>query len=131
MTLPNDFRDELPLKSDAELCDMLAHEDDWLPQALTAARQELENRSLGPRRIADLEAAVQSQKTVELAKAEEPLDWPTRIFIFLLCAGIAGAILAAYYDSKGYKTKARECWLTLAASVAVHVVVGALVYAHR
>jgi hypothetical protein len=131
MTLPKDFWDQLPLKSDAELYDMLTQQQDYLPQALAAARQELEKRSLAPARVAELEAAVQSQKTVEVAKAEEPLGWPTRIFIFLLCAGIAGAILAAYYDNKGYKTKARECWITLAASLAVHIVVGALVYAHR
>jgi hypothetical protein len=131
MTLPKDFWDQLPLKSDAELYDMLTHEQDYLPQALAAARQEIEKRSLAPARVAEFEAAVQSQKTVEVAKAEEPLGWPTRIFIFLLCAGIAGAILAAYYDNKGYKTKARECWITLAASLAVHIVVGALVYAHR
>jgi len=59
------------------------------------------------------------------------LGWPMRILIFFLCAGTAGAILAVYYDSKGYKMKARDCWITLGVSVTVHVVLGALVYSSR
>ena len=128
MSLPEDFLGQLPSKSDAELYDMLAHEQDYLPEALAAARLELEKRKLAPERVAQLEAVVQSQTAAEEAKAGERLSWPMRILIFILCAGIAGAILAVYYESKGYKAKARDCWITLGVSLAVHVVLGALFY---
>ena len=131
MSLPQDFWDQLPSKSDAELYDMLAHEQDYLPEVVAAARQEIGKRNLAPERLAQLDAAVQSQTVAEAAKAEERLGWPMRILIFFLCAGIAGAILAVYYDSKGYKRKARDCWVTLGVSVAVHVVLGVLVYSGR
>ena len=131
MSLPDDFWDQLTSKSDAELYDMLAHEQDYLPEAVAAAKQEIGKRDLAPERAAQLEAAVQSQSAAEGAKADERLGWPMRILIFFLCAGIAGAILAVYYDSKGYKTKARDCWITLGVSVTVHVVLGALVYSSR
>jgi len=110
---------------------MLAHEQDYLPEALAAAKQELGKRNLPPERVAELEAVVQSQTAAEGAKAEERLGWPMRILIFFLCAGIAGAILAVYYDSKGYKAKARDCWIILVVSLVVHVVLGALAYSIR
>jgi hypothetical protein len=54
-----------------------------------------------------------------------------RILIFILCAGIAGAVLAVYYDSKGYKMKARDCWVTTGVSVAAHIVLGVMAYSSR
>jgi hypothetical protein len=131
MSLPEEFWDKLHSKSDAELYEILDHDQDYLQEEVEAAKQKINKRNLAPERVAKLEAAVQSQTTAEGAKADERLGWPMRILIFFLCAGIGGAILAVYYDSKGYKTKARDCWITLSVSVAVHVVLWALVYSIR
>jgi hypothetical protein len=131
MTLPKDFWEQLPLKTDAELYDILAHQDDYLPEALAAARDELGKRNLTPDRVTQLEAEVQSQKAAADTKAQERLGWPMRIFIFFLCAGMAGAILAVYYESKGYKRKASDCWITLVVSIAFHLVAGVFLYAQR
>jgi hypothetical protein len=124
MTLPKDFWEQLPLKMDAELYDMLAHPDDYLPEALAAAKDELSKRNLAPERVAQLGAEVECQKAAADAKAQKRLDWPTRIVIFIFCAGLLGAVLAVYYDSKGYKQKAADCWVTLGLSLAVHTIVG-------
>ena len=129
MALPTDFWEQLPLKTDAELYDMLAHQDDYLPEALAAAKDELGKRNLAPERVAQLEATVRSQATEAEAKAQERLGRPVRIFIF--CAGLPGALLAVYYDNKGYKQKALDCWITLGVSIAFHVVAGLLIYASR
>src|SRR5438105_2746145 len=128
MTLPKDFWEQLSLKTDSELYDMLSHQEDYLPEALAAAKDELSKRNLAPERIARLEAGVQSQKAVADAKAQERLGWLMRIFIFLFCAGLLGAVLAVHYDSKGYKRKASDCWITLGVSVAFHLVAGAFLY---
>ena len=131
MTLPKDFWQQLPLKTDAELYDMQAHEDDYLPEAIAAAKGELARRNLAPARAAELEAEVQTRKTGAEAKAQERLGWPMRILIFFLCSGLFGALLAVYYDSKGYKSKASDCWITAGASVAFHVLTGAFLYSMR
>jgi phosphotransferase system glucose/maltose/N-acetylglucosamine-specific IIC component len=128
MSLPNDFGEQLPLKTDAELYDMLAHQDDYLPEALAAAKDELSKRNLAPERVAQIEATVQSQKAAAETKAQERLGWPMRIFLFIFFAGIFGAVLAVYYDSKGYKRKASDCWITLGVSLAFHLVAGAFLY---
>jgi hypothetical protein len=128
MSLPKDFWEQLPLKSDSELFAMLTQQEDYLPEALAAAKAELSKRNLAPERTAQLETAAQSRKAEEVSKRNERLSWPMRILIFILCAGILGAILAVYYDSKGYKRKAAESWITLAVSLAFHLFVGALLY---
>ena len=124
MPLPQGFLEQLPLKSDAELYDMLAHQDDYLPEALAAAKDELNKRNLAPERVAQIEATVQSQKAVAESKAQERLGWPMRIFIFLFCAGLVGAVLAVYYDSKGYNRKAADCWLAMGVSIAFYLAIG-------
>jgi hypothetical protein len=129
MSLPQDFWDELPLKSDTELYDMLAHEQDYLPEALAAAKKELGRRNLAPETVAQLETIAQSRKSAEECKAEEPLSWPLRILVFVFLAGLLGALLAVRYDSRGYRRKAADCWAILAASVAFHLLIGLLLIA--
>ena len=131
MALPEEFWAQLPLKTDSELYDMLAHEGDYLPEALAAAKDELGKRNLAPETVAQLEATVLSQDATAEAKAQERLGWPLRIFIFIFCAGILGALFAVYYENRGYKRKASDCWVTLGVSAAFHLVFGVLSYAAR
>jgi hypothetical protein len=126
MGLPPGFREQLAVKSDLELYEILAHEQDYLPEALDAARQELANRDLPPDRAAELESVVQSQAAAASAMAEQRLGWPMRLLVFFLCSGILGVTLAVYYDTKGYKAKAKDCWTTAGLSFAAHVFLGAL-----
>ncbi len=131
MSLPKDFWEQLPVKADAELYDMLAHQEDYLPEALAAARDELSQRNLAPERVAQLEAGVRTQKAAAESKAQERLGWPLRIFIFIFFCGLLGAVLAVYYDNKGYKQKSSDCWVTLGVSAAIHFLAGLATYATR
>jgi hypothetical protein len=131
MKLPSDFWEQLPHKTNAELYDMLAHEGDYLPEALAAAKEELTKRNLAPEAAVQLEAKVQSDAADAEAKAQERLSWPIRIFIFIFCAGLFGALLAVYYDNKGYRQKASDCWITLAVSMVSHIVLGIIAYSNR
>ena len=131
MPLPKDFWEQLPLKTDAELYDMLAHQDDYLPEAVAAAKDELSKRNLAPEKVAQLEATVKSENAAAETRAQERLSWPMRILIFIFCAGLLGAVLAVYYDSKGYKKKSLDCWVTLGVSVAFHFFAGVFLFATR
>jgi hypothetical protein len=131
MKLPSGFWEQLPGKSAEELYDMLLHEADYLPEALVATRDELARRNLPPPRAAQLQQAAQSNLAIEQDKASVPLDWPLRILIFVVCSGLLGMILAVYYDNKGYKRKARDCWVTLGVSALVHLGLSGCVYVLR
>jgi hypothetical protein len=124
MTLPKEFWDRLPARSDSELFEMLGHADDFLPEALAAVSAELKKRNIAPDAQALMQTQVQTSTLTEHAKASERLDIGMRILIVLFCFGIAGAILAVYYDSKGYKQKARDCWLMMAISLVLHISLG-------
>jgi hypothetical protein len=131
MALPKDFWEQLSQKSDAELYDILAHKEDYLPEALIAATDQLKKRNLAPEKLAELESDVERKKAIEDTKAQEPLSWFMRIFIFVFCSGLFGAMFAVYYSNQGYKKKASDCWITLALSVAFHIVIGVLLRAGR
>jgi len=108
MALPPDFQKQLPERTDADLFEMLAHRDDYLPEALDAAREELCRRNLPPDRVAQLQAAVEAQKSQEDKKAEIGLPWYVKVLIFV---GLFPIIwFAIYYEYRGYKKKARQCW---------------------
>jgi hypothetical protein len=128
VSLPTEFWQQLPRKTDEELYDMLAHAGDYLPEALQALEEELKRRNLPTARTSQLQARVESQKVAERDRADETLGWPMRILVFLLCGGLVGAVLAAYYDSKGYKRKSYECWITVGVAVLFHLVAGGLLF---
>ena len=63
MSLPKDFWDQLPQKTDVELYDMLAHQDDFQPEALAAFREEVRKRNLPAEKVEQLEALPNQEKT--------------------------------------------------------------------
>jgi len=52
ISLPQDFWEQLPLRSDEELYEMLANQADYLPEAVSAAESELAKRNLPLERVA-------------------------------------------------------------------------------
>lgn len=110
MQLPTDFEKKLTLKTDEQLYDMLAHEEDYLPEALAAARAELQRRELDPARVTQLGRQTEAKLDEESRIANEPLSWPVRILMALLAFGIPQFVAAKAYEVSGYQRKHRECW---------------------
>jgi len=127
IALPKNFWEQLPLRSDEELYEVLANQADYLPEAVAAAEGELAKRNLPQDRVAQLKAAAQSQKMAVEAKATEPLSWPMRILIGLFCMGLSGIVLAIYFETRGYKRKAQDCLITLGVTLVAYVVLGGLI----
>jgi hypothetical protein len=124
MPLPPDFQKQLGERTDADLYDMLAHRDDYLPEALDAAREEIGRRNLSPDKVVQLQAAVEAQKSQEDKKAELGLPWYVKALIFI---GLFPIIwFAIYYEYRGYKKKARQCWAWAGYSFIFWFVVGIL-----
>jgi hypothetical protein len=94
MNLPADFYERLPERSDEDLYEMLAHTEDYLPEALKAACEELRHRNLTPEKAARLEVATQAAATEDQRKADEPLGWLMRI---LILAGICSSLWVPVY----------------------------------
>jgi hypothetical protein len=116
MSLPSDFLQRLTEKTDEQLFDMLAHHADYRPEAVAAARTEIERRNLDPTLLAELRSRSEATRTQELQAAQQPLSWPPRLILFVFSLFFPPILLPAFllagaYQSKGYVRKAKECWI--------------------
>jgi len=108
MKLPPDFAARLEEKTDEQLSEMWVQPQDYLPEALDAARTELHRRRLAPERVAGIEAAIRVKLAEQNRIAEEPLSGAMRLLIFLgICATFW---LPLYFKANGYRRKAKESW---------------------
>ena len=106
--LPPDFEKTLADKSAEELCEMLANAEDYLPEAIEAARAELGRRALPKASVTTMVESASQQRIAEQSEYREgPLD--TRMRILVLLFGLwAGLILFFYYRGKGCRLKAKQ-----------------------
>jgi hypothetical protein len=109
MPLPPNFRERLAETTDANLYDILAHPEDYIPEALDATREEIQRRNLSADKIAQLRSDSEAQKSNEDKLAEQGLPWYVKALLF--CGLFPFFYLfAVYNESKGFKKRARQCW---------------------
>ena len=124
MSLPPDFHKQLLEKTDSELYEILAHREDYLPEAFDAAKQEFASRNLPADKVVQLQAALEAQKVQEDKKAEIGLPWYAKALIFV---GLLPFVwFAVYYEYQGYKNKTRQCWAWAAYSFIFWFIIGLL-----
>ena len=68
------FAERYKLLSNEELMDILDQQEDYLPEAIQAAKQEFENRQLSSLEIDQLKINTLSTHLLRLEKNEQPLD---------------------------------------------------------
>ncbi|MBI1369819.1 MAG: hypothetical protein GC162_14330 [Planctomycetes bacterium] len=110
MTLPHGFESRLEAMPDHELLDMIGHGSEYTPEALAAARREVERREIDPTVARKVETALQEEAMVDQARANRPLPWVWRIINFVFPFGIPQMLIADRYGMKGYERCRRECW---------------------
>jgi hypothetical protein len=111
MKLPADFDKTISEMPAEGLCAMLANADDYLPEAIAAARAELGRRNLPESNVASMvETATAHRIAEQIDYKEGPLD--VRMRILVLIFGLwAGVILHFYYHGKACRRKARQSLL--------------------
>lgn len=122
MTEERNFEEKMSKLSDEELYDVLAHENDYVPEAFDVAKKEFQNRNLSPEKLAELESVAEAKKYEEEEKADKPLPWLIRILMFLFPLGIAQILLSEYYRNIRYKRRSRECWTWMGYGIIFYVV---------
>jgi hypothetical protein len=117
MPLPSGFEDRLRSLNDADVLAIIAKPDDYQPEAVALARVEVARRNLSADQVA---VAAQVERTADAlaeAKAEVPLSMAMRLLCFLLPLNPWMFFTAIGYGGYGYKRKARDAWLAMAAGV--------------
>ncbi len=91
MKPPAEFYTKLPERTDEELYVMIAHAEDYLPEAVVAAQDELRRRNLPHRKVAMLETTAQG------AAAEEHRWAKAKYGIISLCLLLVAPGLVVYF----------------------------------
>src|SRR5207244_8473265 len=76
-SLPPQFEQELQERTDIELLDVLAHPDDYVPEAIEAVKKEVQRRRLEPTRSLEADTGLSTPGTeskAEVASVEPPQD---------------------------------------------------------
>ena len=98
MPLPQDFLEELPDKTDEQLYFMLGNGEDYMPEALEAAKAELGRRGL---RIDEtiLQQYQKDRVMIALQMAGRlPKPSPKRGILFLVGGVLGGAIIVTFFS---------------------------------
>lgn len=126
MTNRQNFEERMSKLSDEELYDVLAHESDYIPEAIEAAKKALQNRNLSAEKLTELESNLQEQELEKEEEADIPLSWPLRIFLFLFPLGVAQILISEYYRNKKYKKRAKECWVCMGYGIFFYITLSIL-----
>jgi hypothetical protein len=110
MSQADSYNDKMREMTDEELYEMLYHDKNYVPEAILAAKHELETRNLTPERSAEIEDILKQQDEKNAVLASIPLQWAIRILMLIFSFGIIQAIFGESHRNRGYQRKYRECW---------------------
>src|SRR5262249_29183802 len=82
--------------------------DEYLPEAVALAREELGRRGVAAT-LAQRVEVVREDKAARQNLADEPLDGGTKTFCFVL-PSLVGAIIALVQDNRGRQRASRQAW---------------------
>lgn len=101
-----DFNAVMAGKTNTELVSMLENPDKYQPDAISAAKREVERRNLSESELAKSKSAVELEKSIEAAKSSESLQLKDYLILLLPVIGIF--IVSGMYKSAGYDKKSRQ-----------------------
>jgi len=107
----NNFTEVMTKKSDSELLEIVTKlKDDYQPDAVEAAREEIKNRNLSDEKIKQAENEIKEKETKEKDKENEPLEIGQRIMFLIFFWGIIPWIMASTFKNNGYLKKYKDAW---------------------
>lgn len=106
--MENQFHEIMSQEPDKALIRMLAFKkEEYQPEALIAAKQELDKRNLSAATFDDISGEIELEINLEKAKAAAPLGlfWKILAFVF---PGLITLAFSGSFRSEGYERKAKE-----------------------
>ncbi|WNJ17397.1 hypothetical protein [Pontibacter sp. G13] len=119
----NPYIEKLANRRDEELIDLLAHPDDYHPEAVEAAEAIIHARELDPDLLLDTLSDLKSRRAARDEHEDEPLTQQEMLmYILFPFIGLIGwGVAAMHYHQRGQRTK-RD-------SVAIYLAMGVLLWA--
>ena len=108
----NNFTDVMIKKTDSELLEIVTKlKDDYQPEAVEAAKEEIKNRNLSDDKIEQAEKEIIEKETIQSDKEKEPLETVQRIMFFIFFWGVIPWLMASTFKNNGFLKKYKDAWI--------------------
>ena len=109
--MENKFTEAMAKCSDSELLEIVTLlRDDYQPEAVEAAKLELEKRDLSSEQLENVKEKVNRKEILSEEKKNTPLDAGEKFLFFIFFWGIFPWLKAGRYKDNGYDRKHKEAW---------------------
>lgn len=107
-------------------------EDEFVPEAVLAAKKEFDRRHLSSEQHAELAQSIQEKRQQKKKLAGKRLSWPARIAFFVFPLGflpiVILVIVAMFLESKGYSRKSSEAYKWMGVGVVFWIGLGVVFF---
>ncbi len=118
--MTNDFIEVMIKKSDSELLEIVAKlKDDYQPEAVLAAENEIKNRNLSATKIEQAEMVLKEKEKENLDKENEPLGIGQKILFLIFFWGVIPWVMAGTFKNNGYTRKYNDAWLFMKIGIGI------------
>ncbi len=98
-------------KSDSDLLEIVTKlKDDYQPEAVEAAKAEIERRNLSADDISQAEKELEIKDAKQIEKENEPLDFGQKFLFFIFFWGVIPWAMAGTFMNNGYTKKYKDAW---------------------
>lgn len=127
--MKNEFTEVMSKNSDDQLIQIVTtKKEDYRPEAVLAAEEEIKKRKLSPELIEVAKENLRKKEAMKSEKEDEPLGLPQKILFFIFFWGIFPWMIAATYKADGYLRKYRDAWKSIKYGLITWLIVTGLVF---
>lgn len=109
--MTNNFTKVMEQKSDSELLEIVTKlKDDYQPEAVVAAQNEIEKRNLTGEQIEQAKLEIEEKDLKNFQRENEPLDAGQKILFLIFFWGVIPWVIAGTFKADGYTKKYKDAW---------------------
>ncbi len=118
----SEFSKVMEKKSDGELLEIVTRlKDDYQPEAVIAAKKEIESRNLSTEQVKQAELEINEKDIENLEKANEPLGTGQKILFLLFFWGVIPWAMAGTFKTNGYTKKHKDAWKFMKIGIGIFI----------
>lgn len=118
----SEFSKVMEKKSDSELLEIVTKlKDDYQPEAVIAAKMEIEIRNLSTEQVEQAELEIKEKEVEKLEKENEPLGTGQKILFLLFFWGVIPWAMAGTFKTNGYTKKYKDAWKFMKIGIGIFI----------
>lgn len=120
--MKGDFTKIMEQKSDSDLLEIVTKlKDDYQPEAVVAAQNEIEKRNLTGTQIEQANLEIDEKEKKNFERENEPLGAGQKILFLIFFWGIIPWAMAGTFKADGYTKKYKDAWKFMKIGIGIFV----------